>query len=380
MKKPILAYIPAVIANNSVFAAHPINQQLNCTRNSVATRINKDGLIEEVSSGLPRQDWGDGKCPSLLLEPERINLLEYSEDLTNAVWTLLSDGTGSNPAVTSNYSVAPNGTNTADRVVFDKGSGTSGSDYSIIRQDVSGTTQRVSSIYMKSNTNENYNIGVDDAGTVDVVTVTPQWQRFEHSGSAKFRLQLSLRQSQTSDFADVSIWGGQLEDGTYPTSYIKTEASTLTREKDSATGWSGNWIDNADLSEGSFFVDVTPFNSGNQTTIGLSDGSDSNKIILVFQANGTQVRVFSSGGVSSFLNLTFDQRNKIAVTFKENEYKFFINGALVGSDTSATVPPGMDRLNFSNRTASTDFFEGKVHDIRVYDYVLAESEAIKLTT
>mgnify|MGYP000925047957 CR=1 FL=1 len=383
MTNPKLALIPSGYKGGTsptVYSILPSDGSGDFTfdRASEGTRVRKDGLIEEVSNDVPRLDWSDGNCPSLLSEPQRTNLLNYSEDLTNAVWTLLSDGTGTNPVVTANYSIAPNGTLTADRVVFDKGGGTSGSDYSIIRQFVSGTAQRVSSIYMKSNTNENYNIGVDDTGTVDVVTVTPQWQRFKHSGSSKSRLQLSLRQSQTSDFADVSIWGGQLEDGTYPTSYIKTEASAVTRLKDECIN--GGDSDLFDITEGTFFVDSYVYNSGNFTTISLSDGSVSNRLILIFQNYGTQVRVLSSGGVDSFLNLTFDQRNKIAVTFKENEYKFFINGALVGSDTSATVPSGIDRLNFSDNTNAANHFEGKVYDTRVYDRVLTEAEAIELTT
>ena len=383
MRKPILAYIPALARYQGVNAAHPINQILTVRRTSEATRINKDGLIEQVSPELPRQDWEGSNCPSLLLEPQRTNLLKYSEDLTNAVWTVLSDGTGSNPVVTSNYSIAPNGTLTADRVVFDKGGGTSGNDYSIIRQFASGTTQRVSSIYMKSNTNENYNIGVDDAGTVDVVTVTPQWQRFEHSGSAKSRLQLSLRQSQTSDFADVSIWGGQLEDGTYPTSYIKTEASTATRTKDYATGWSGSWINDADLSEGSFFVDATHFTNplNGYCQITLSNGG-SNFIRNIYE-NG-RVRTTAWLGVDQFDYFDHgadqDQRNKILFTFKENEFKLYRAGQLIATDTAGFVPTGLNRLDLANSSGSDRFFEGKIHDIRVFDYVLSEEEAIKLTS
>ena len=160
--------------------------------------------------------------------------------------------------------------------------------------------------------------------------------------------------------------------------FIKTEDNIATRSQDFCTDGGDSVLFN--ITEGTFFTDVTPYNSGNVTVIGLSIGNDTQRIIFQFQSNGTQVRVFSSGGVSFYANLTFDQRNKIAVTFKENEYKFFINGALVGSDTSATVPTGMDRLNFSNSVGNGSGFEGKVHDTRVYDRVLTEAEAIKLTT
>ena len=93
-----------------------------------------------------------------------------------------------------------------------------------------------------------------------------------------------------------------------------------------------------------------------------------------------RVRLFSSGSVSNYQTITFNQRNKILVTFKLNEYKFYINGALVSTDTSATVPTSLDRLNFSNSTANSDFFQGEVNDTRVYDTVLTQAEAIKLTT
>ena len=40
----------------------------------------------------------------------------------------------------------------------------------------------------------------------------------------------------------------------------------------------------------------------------------------------------------------------------------------------------MDRLNFSNSVGNGSGFEGEVHDTRVYNIVLTEAEAIKLTT
>jgi hypothetical protein len=64
---------------------------LTFTRSGNATRINSEGLIELVSTNVPRLNYPliDGVvqgCPSLLLEPQRINLLPYSEDFSNAEW------------------------------------------------------------------------------------------------------------------------------------------------------------------------------------------------------------------------------------------------------------------------------------------------------
>ena len=349
----------------------------------IKTEGSQETKTVETFTDVPRLDWYNSNCPSLLLEPQRTNLLKYSEDLTNAVWTVLSDGTGSNPVVTSNYSIAPNGTLTADRVVFDKGGGTSGTDYSIIRQFVSGTTQRVSSIYMKSNTNENYNIGVDDVGTVDVVTVTPQWQRFEHSGSAKFRLQLSLRQSQTSDFADVSIWGGQLEDGTYPTSYIKTEASAVTRLKDECFG-SGT-ADLFDTEVGVIYLELKK--NGLESTfsgLSLSDGTTSNRIQIRYVADSNTIQVVVRVGGSAVVVLSHTltdvtERHKIAFKFEADDYAFWVNGVEVGTDTSGALPPNLSEFAFDDGNGANLFF-GSVYDARVYTNDLTDTELTEITT
>ena len=83
-------------------------------RNSTATRVNKEGLIETVAIDTPRLDYPliDGvvqDCPALLLEPSRQNQAEYSVNLNS----LLSSGT---PAITANETTAPDGTNTASKI------------------------------------------------------------------------------------------------------------------------------------------------------------------------------------------------------------------------------------------------------------------------
>ena len=67
---------------------------------------------------------GGGGCPSLLLEPQRTNLVTYSEQFDNVAWTLDGDGVGQ--SVTANYSTSPDGTQNADRLqlnAMNKGDG-----------------------------------------------------------------------------------------------------------------------------------------------------------------------------------------------------------------------------------------------------------------
>ena len=47
----------------------------NFERDSIATRVNKEGLIEVVGNDIPRIDYTDSADGVLLLEPSRTNLI-----------------------------------------------------------------------------------------------------------------------------------------------------------------------------------------------------------------------------------------------------------------------------------------------------------------
>jgi hypothetical protein len=396
MTNPKLALIPSGYKTATVYSILPNNTDGDFAyeRNGSATRVRKDGLIEEVVDDTPRLDWLNSDCPSLLLEPQRTNIQAYSENFSGAAWT------PSLVTITANSSICPNGELTAYKLETTSSVGSLNGFLQI-----TANTEYTYSLFVKADTTSICKIELYDTisssryfyGTVifDMATETIStslatasfdkldggWYRLKMTATSPNPLlgstgvQISLTQA-----GSIFIWGAQMEAGGYATSYIKNvdDINGVTRLKDECIN--GGDADLFNITEGTFFVDSYVYNSGNFTIINLSDGSVSNRLALIFQNYGTQVRVLSSGGVDSYLNLNFDQRNKIAVTFKENEYKFFINGALVGSDTSATVPSGMDRLNFSNNTNVSNHFEGKVYDTRVYDRVLTEAEAITLTT
>ncbi len=393
MTKPQFTLIPSAYRVNTVYSVLPVDGSGDMTfsRGSEATRVREDGLIENVLSNTPRLNWLNSNCPSLLLQPQKTNLQIRSEEFDNAAWTK------SRTTITANDTISPNGELTADKITGD-GTGTS-----YVYDEISltnGNTYTIS-IFVKPIINiSSFAINVfGGVGTADfdlfnktVNSTTGDFTsaKIEDYGNGWLRCSAVMTLSSSTGTRNIGyglfdfngdqfyLWGTQVEEGDYPTSYIKTEDGIATRNQDFCTD--GGDADLFDITEGTFFIDVTPYNNSADGVIGLSDGSDNERIIIQFRNNNTQIRLFSSGGVSFYENLTFEQRNKIAVTFKENEYKFFINGALVGSDTSATVPTGMDRLNFSNSAGNGSRFEGEVHDTRVYNIVLTEAEAIKLTT
>lgn len=92
-----------------------VDPRITFTRASTASRVNSKGLIEIVPSGVPRIDFDPVtlECKGLLIEEERTNLLIYSENFDNAVWTK------TRCSITPNVIIAPDGTLTADKLVED---------------------------------------------------------------------------------------------------------------------------------------------------------------------------------------------------------------------------------------------------------------------
>jgi len=89
MAIPKLAMIPSGYKANKVYSVLPTDGSgdLDFARTTKATRVNSDGLIEEVLTGVPRLDYTDGGCPSLLLEGNSTNLITQSESFGNSYWT-----------------------------------------------------------------------------------------------------------------------------------------------------------------------------------------------------------------------------------------------------------------------------------------------------
>ena len=117
--------------------------------------------------------------------------------------------------------------------------------------------------------------------------------------------------------------------------------------------------------------------------ITLSDGTSINRVIVYIPVANT-LRIYvqnSSGGQADFgSSITLSQYNKVAFSYKENDFKLFLNGTKVGSDTSGGVPSGLDRLNLADSNGTTNSFIGKVRELQVFTEALTDEQLQKLTT
>ena len=185
-------------------------------------------------------------------------------------------------------------------------------------------------------------------------------------------------------FPSHDLWGAQVEEGSYPTSYIPTSGSSVTRVQEtySKTGIS-NLINST---EGVLFLEMAALQTTNTNSeyLAISNGTYSANSIMIQLRNGTnQFAVWAySGGVNQIaeiITLTdITDFNKIAIKWKLNDFEVFVNGSSVYSKSTYTAPTGLDRLEFS-RNGTAHFF-GKVKQLQVFKTALTDTELATLTT
>jgi hypothetical protein len=364
------------------------------------TRVDENGFITDVEANVPRIDYTGGGCPSLLLEPSSTNYIPYSEDFSQSAWSKLSGGTGSTPIVTENYAISPSGEFNASRIQFDKGSGTTQSDLSILAEflTVPSGIDATKSIYVKSNTSEEYDLvlyGTSDASGTNVakIRVTSEWQRFDVfktlTGTST-GLAIGLREisvSGLSETADVLIWGAQLENQSYATSYIPTYGATSTRSQDVG----GSTLDISsefDSREGTFMFEgsSSDFSGANRVSLNNSVTTFQDRISISAETSSV-VRfliIYEAGDVGgSFALVVSDMyaNIKIAIKWSSGSVVCYANGIEIFDRTNIGdfSQDSLNRVTLANANESTPF-KGRVKQLRVYDEALSNSEMVKLTT
>ena len=344
-----------------------------------------------------RIDYSSGSS-ALLVEPQRTNLLLYSQDISNAAWTKSSGGTGSTPIVTANYTASPLEGKMADRVIFNLNGGTSSADLSTLQSSSFNLTLGDNvTYYMAVKTNDGSTVNMtlnNNLGLAEVKSITPEWTIIKTSTTATATssgvLRLRLRGSEAvSDYADISVAYAQLEVGSYATSYIPTQSATVTRNADviSKTGISS--LINSE--EGVLYAEIKGFISQDTIEpnryITLTNGTSNERVSLLLGGNLNQLRAIIYSSTQS-MNLSFTtsltdvkQYNKLAVKYKSGDYAFFLNGVKIGGSiiTNAFPANTLTKLSFDIGDG-TQQFRGYAKGVIVYNTALTDAELATLTT
>ena len=325
---------------------------------------------------VPRIDYTNESCPSLLVEPQRTNLSTFSDNFTDASWVKL----GTSLTVTANTTISPDGTQNADTLNVSNNDNVL---YKVISGTFVGNVYNFT-IYAKGSGTFSMNIRLNSSTTTtETKTLSNQWQRFNVTVTNAVPITTIETYIVLNTYSTYNIWGAQIEAGSYPTSYIPTVASSVTRNADviSKTGISSL----IGQTEGTMFAEVNISNfdtSADQLIVQLFKNSTNRFGINIYRDGANnKFQFFQLFGGSLQVNIESIASSgvfKLAGAYKNNDYIFYINGVQIGSDTSASVPDTSE-INIGS-LASGNQFGNRIKSVQLYKTRLTNSELAQLTT
>ena len=380
---------PTAYNNGSILAIQPSDGSGDFTfsRGSSATRVNEQGLIEDIASNLPRIDYTDG-TGSLLLEPQSTNGLNYSEPTSSET------SAGGITYESFNWAIGFTncikfGDNSQTRYRYFTGTIANSTEYTVsafvIMDDLSepilGTASNNGDLIFRvggqsaSNGNlPNVNMGNNIYRVSSVVT----------SGSVGGSTGLLKYAGQSNK--GFRIVGFQVEQNSYATSYIPTQGASSTRLADIANNSGNASLINSE--EGVLYAEISALANGGVAPISINDGTSSTNNSITFSYSQATNRLDINGKVGGSFQFLFNRtiaditiNHKFAVVWKVNRFELWVDGIMTDQDLLGSVNSAntFTKLQLSN-TNTTKPFYGNVKALAIYKTALTDEQLTLLTT
>ena len=355
--------------------------------------------VKEVTTATntPRIDYSTGE-KAFLLEPQSTNLITYSEDFgSGSGWVKFASGISFDANTTETLS--PQGLYNATKIISSVNNEQQAiyKSYSIATPTIScyAKAAEFDTFNLKTSGGVSCNFTLTGDGEIGYNTNTSA-KSIEYLGNGWYRC--SISSSTNSTYAWISIdggsiqgdgtsgiyiWGAQLEQLSYPTSYIPTAGATATRNQELCN----NATPVINSEEGTLYAEISALEDDlTFRGLSISDGTTSNACRIYYRNSSNRVQfLFNVGGASQFQQLidltNIKDYNKIAFSYKKNNFKVYINGVKVAEDTNGIVPSAntFNKLSFSRADGGESFF-GNTKGLKVYPKALADVQLEDLTT
>jgi len=377
-----------------------------------------------ITADIPRLDYTGGGCPSLLLEPQRTNLINFSEQLNNAYWT------PNGATISANSTIAPDGTISMDRLTETATSGNHSVGSTAVT--IFSNQVRTNSVFVKkgnvryiqlisnafsdsscsaifdldTKTVTNFrassaagpvfayvNSGVEDYGNgilrlflTNTSTFDNTTFHINHSNVATFAAGtltdgFITYSGSASLFTD--LWGAQVEIGSYPTSYIPTLGSSVTRLADTASKTGISSL--IGQTSGTLYVeaDLTHSAAFNEYLIQVSADSD-NRFFIYREGTTNKLGCFARVGASTiYTTLTASAATgtiKAAFAYQSGSFAFYVNGVQVGTSSATyATPSSMGRFDLDQNDGTENGFYS-YNGAGLYTTRLSNAELQSLTS
>jgi hypothetical protein len=374
------------------------------TRASTGTYLDSDGLLKTATTNTPRIEYDiNGNRKGLLIEEARTNLLLRSEALTTSPWAV----TSANTILTANDRIAPDGNQTATKFVA-----TAFNNNGTFCVTNAGTTVASKSftlsVWVYADTTFDFTLRSRGTGTTQeaqnttVSTVAGQWVRVSSThtftGAAdgsEIIVALYTAVFGVDNTNTLWFWGAQLEQASFPTSYIPTAGSTATRAADVASIPTSAFGYNAKIGAGGTVI--ADFQSDNWTD------TTNTQFFRVWNLNPTAGSgLFKAGQNNGQFRYRFnDTANnavfgpetisasaasastgaKIAIAYAKDDFALYSNGSQVATDSAGLFANEVvTALWLGSEGGVSQFANGYLKSIQYYPRRLSNQQLVDLTS
>jgi hypothetical protein len=364
------------------------------------TYVDSDRILKTGGTNVPLFDHDPvtGESLGLLARGQDENLNTYSEALDNAAWNII----GGSVTVSPNVAIAPDGLQTADKVIETTTTGshsieTSGSPfqagtaytYSIFMKAAERARARINFPTSFTNRLAVVDVGLSTFGVIsaggmnvrimgpypnDLFRVVSTSTATTTTAGARIGFSLvntGTNVSYTGDgVSGLFAWGSKLNTGTEPGDYILTTDSAVTRNADFA-----DLIDAAIANNiRTLYLEFRSPAVGTRGVVSLNDDTANERASLI--TSGTDPRlVVVDGGVEQANidggTITAGTRTRVAVRIGANNFAISTNGGAVVTDTSGTMPT-VNRLMLG-RTQAGEWLNSRLARVTGWSELLPDA-------
>ena len=360
------------------------------TSGNGATRVNKDGFIEQVPDNVPRLDYSDGGCPKLLTEATS------NIDGSIKMKTWVQQGISIEP-----YEDLMGGQDAVKITSL-------GNGLTTLYNNIGGiNTTRVFSFFCKKGNTRYVAFRDQFSGYFNVVVDLDSVNFSLESGSGYqgglvskfneewFRIEVIATIGTGNTFVSISpheninapsgnycyVWGYQQESNTAlkASSYVPTNGSAIIRNTDDVFGAGDSLMFNS--SSGVLFTDVKGASDSFSGVISLSNQTTNFGARLIFQSSQLQNEHIVNG-VAQFYSATsldITLQNKTAQRYSDGNFSSWVNGINVNTSLTGSTSGAGSLTKIAFNIGNGGFsYSGKTKSIQHFDY-LTDEEMEKLT-
>ena len=359
------------------------------------------------------------ECKGLFIEDATTNLLTYSEDFGNAVWTKAA------VTISGDFTIAPDGTKSADKVI--ETATTAGHVVSTTSSvTASGSKKYSYSVYAKAKEKQYLQMIVTGIG----LGVVNDYANFDllngtvgdigsgidavisHAGNGWYRCSISFIPASSgtataylwlinaanssrapsttgNGYDGLFIWGAQMEDASASSSsYVATEGATASRGYDNAVMTGANFSSWYNQEEGSvyseFKIDQKPLTSYYNNRIWALNNPSGNSLYSYIESTTGKMYhdVVYNGSLISQLQSsnpwTLNSLYRNSAGFKTNDVSVSYNSS-IDTDMSNNIPKDITYLQLGSQSSGVAPLRGHLRRFTYYPKKLTNQELQTLT-